>query len=190
MILLEQASRAAPRNPDITLQLGRAYLAAGRLVEARAHLEPLAILPVPFTGSREALVEVYEGLGETGKAAGYRAQLEEEGRHAQVQDLRLAGLKASMAGELEGALADFDRALEIEPDDADLHNDRGAVLARMERYEDAELAFRRAEELAPEDPVIQQNLARLYQRMGNEEARDAAIARWQELTGGEAPRPE
>lgn len=188
--LLEQASRAAPRNPDIRLQLARACLANDQLVEARALLEPLANLPTPFSGSRESLVEVYEALGEEELAARLRGQLREEGAYAEAQNLRMAGLQASAAGDLEQALIDFDAAIAIDPGDANLHNDRGAVLARMERYEESERAFRRAEELAPEDPVIQENLARLYQRTGNEAARDAAIARWQELTGGEAPRPD
>lgn len=188
--LLEQASRAAPRNPDIRLQLAKACLANGQLVEARGLLEPLATLPVPFSGSREALVEVYEQQGEAELAERLRSQLREEGAYADARNLRLAGLQASAAGDLTQALADFDAAIAIDSSDANLHNDRGAVLARMERYVDAETAFRRAEELAPDDPVVQENLARLYQRTGNDEARDAAIARWQELTGGAAPQPE
>ena len=85
---------------------------------------------------------------------------------------------------------DFDQALLIDPDNHDLHNDRGAVLARMEFYGEAEEAFRKAEELVSEDPVVQENLARLYHRTGQTELRDAALARWEELTGQEAPRPE
>jgi Flp pilus assembly protein TadD len=188
--LLEQASRASPRNPDIRLQLGRASLANAQLTEARALLEPLANLPVPFSGSREALVEVYEAQGETELADRLRGQLREEGAYAEARDLRVSGLQKSMGGDLDGALADFERAIGIDPGEASLHNDRGAVLARMERYDEAEAAFRRAEELAPEDPVVQENLARLYQRTGDQEARDAAIVRWQELTGGDAPQPE
>jgi Flp pilus assembly protein TadD len=188
--LLEKANRAAPRNPDIRLQLARAYLANGQYDQARSFLEPLASSPVPFSGSRETLVEVYDALGEDELAAPLRDQLRREGEFAEAQELRLSGLQSSVAGDLEAALREFDRALEIDPADPNLHNDRGAVLARLERYGEAETAFRRAEELAPEDPVVQENLARLYQRTGNEELRDSAIARWQELTGGQAPTPE
>lgn len=185
--VLGEASRAAPRNPDIRLALARALVAAGRYPEARALLEPLAGLPVPFTGSREALLEVYEATGENAAADRLRAQLDAESNVARARERRIAGLQASMAGDLPKALEQFEAALALDPDDPDLHNDRGAVLARMERYDEAEREFRRAEELAPDDPTVQENLARLYQRTGDDAQRDAAIARWQELTGGEAP---
>ena len=136
------------------------------------------------------LIQVYEAIGETEGARVLRQQLEAENDSDEMHRLRVAGLQASMAGDLETALENFDQALMIEPEDADLYNDRGAVLARMERYEEAEGAFRKAEELAPEDPVVQENLARLYHRNGQAGLRDAALARWEELTGQEAPRPE
>jgi len=190
VILLAQANRAAPRNPNIRLLLAQAHIAASQYPEARVLLEPLVNLPSPFSGSREALIEVYDVIGETEGVRVLRQQLEAENDDDQMHRLRVAGLQASMAGDLETALENFDQALLIDPGDADLHNDRGAVLARMERYEEAEGAFRKAEELAPQDPVVQENLARLYHRNGQTGLRDAALARWEELTGQEAPRPE
>jgi hypothetical protein len=82
---------------------------------------------VPFSGSRETLVEVYDALGEDELAL--RDQLRREGEFAEAQELRLSGLQSSVAGDLEAALREFDRALEIDPADPNLHNDRGAVLA-------------------------------------------------------------
>jgi len=190
LLLLVQANRTAPRNPDVRLQLARAYLATDQPLQARALLQQLVNLPVPFTGSREALVQALEASGEQAAAASLRAQLRHEAQQAEARALRVAGLQSSMAGDLEAALASFDQALALTDGDADLHNDRGAVLARLERYAEAERSFLRAQELAPEDPFVQQNLARLYQRTGDETRRDAAIARWQELTGGDAPQPE
>ena len=190
VILLSQANRASPRNPNIRLQLARAHIVASQYPEARVLLEPLVNLPRPFSGSREALIEVYDAIGETEKAGVLRDRLKSENDDDQSRRLRVAGLQASMAGDLETALENFDRALLVDPDDADLHNDRGAVLARMERYEEAEDAFRKAEELAPDDPVVQENLARLYHRSGETGLRDAALARWEELMGQDAPRPE
>lgn len=188
--VLGEAARAAPRNPDVRMALAKAHIAAGQYPEARVLLEPLAGLPVPFRGSREALIEVYDAVGEQAAADELRAQLALEADSVRARDLRVAGLQASMAGDLERALDEFDRALQIEPDNANLHNDRGAVLARMQRYDEAEREFLRAGELAPGDPVVLENLARLYQRTGDTTRRDAAIARWQELTGGEAPPRE
>lgn len=187
--LLGLAHRASPRNPDIRLALARAHAANGQWLEARVLAEPLANLPVPFTGSRELLVEIYEATGEQQAAARLRDELKIEAEVGEATMLRVGGLQASMEGKLEVALELFDRGLAIDPEHADLHNDRGAVLARMERYEEAEAAFLEAVRLAPDDPTVQENLARLYQRTDQPELRDAAIARWQELTGGEAPSP-
>lgn len=183
--LLVQAHNAAPRNPDVRLQLARAHLAAGQYLEARVLLEPLVNLPVPFTGAREALIEAYLATGEEEAAGRLRDELDRESEVSDARDRRIAGLQASMGGDLALALTEFDAAIAIDPANADLYNDRGAVLARLQRYEEAEAAFRKAEELSPDDPVVQENLARLYQRTGEEALRDAAVARWQELTGGE-----
>ena len=73
--VLGEAARAAPRNPDVRMALAKAHIAAGQYPEARVLLEPLAGLPVPFRGSREALVEVYDAVGEKKAADGLRAQL-------------------------------------------------------------------------------------------------------------------
>lgn len=188
--LLSQANRAAPRNADVRLQLAQAHIAARQYPEARVLLEPLVNLPRPLPGTREALIEVYDAIGESEGARKLRQQLEAESDHDELTRFRVAGLQASMAGNLETALENFDQALAIDPDDADLHNDRGAMLARLQRYKEAEAAFRTAEELAPEDPVVQENLARLYHRTGDTGLRDAALTRWEELTGQQAPRPE
>lgn len=179
--LLQNANQAAPRNPDVRLQLAQAQLAAGDPGAARVLLEPLVNLPVPFRGAREALANTYDALGEEEGARRLRAELARELVADEARDLRVAGLQASMADSLDLALTKFEAALALDDQNADLHNDRGAVLARMERYAEAEKSFRRAEALAPDDPVIQENLARLYQRSGDEVRRDAAIARWEEL---------
>jgi Flp pilus assembly protein TadD len=189
VVLLGMAHRASPRNPDIRLALARAHAANGQWLEARVLAEPMLQLPVPFPGARELMVEVYRATGEDEAADRLQAELDAEAAEEEAVSLRIAGLRASMAGDLDVALDRFEGALALAPDDGKLHNDRGAVLARMQRYEEAEKEFRRAEELAPDDPTVQENLARLYHRTGETELRDAALARWEELTGKKAPTP-
>lgn len=63
--------------------------------------------------------------------------------------LNQAGGECLQRGDLEGALENFSRALELLPEDqieskAKLHNNRGHIYVRLKRYEDAVSAFIKA----------------------------------------------
>jgi len=60
------------------------------------------------------------------------------------------GMDAGRAGDNEGALAAFSRAIELEPDDADAWYNKGVALAKLRRTEEARSAYDRAIELRPE----------------------------------------
>jgi tetratricopeptide (TPR) repeat protein len=56
-----------------------------------------------------------------------------------------------MLGDLEGALASFDRALELAPTYAEAHFNRAIVLNDLGRHEEAEVSFKRAQSLDTRD---------------------------------------
>jgi Flp pilus assembly protein TadD len=180
--LLERATQASPREPRYLLQLGRALLAAGRPAQAARTISPLARATTPFGDSQTLLAEAWEKMGRTAAADSLRGIVRARNERELLRELRTEGLQFSMAGALDSALTRFDRAIAVDPDLAELHNDRGAVLARMERWEEAEAAFLAAAELTPNDPTVYQNLARLYHRLDRAEERDRMVARWEELT--------
>jgi Flp pilus assembly protein TadD len=180
-ILLERALQDTPSIPNVRYLLGRALLASGNALRARKALEPLAVRTPPFEESREFLVDAYRALNRRASADSLRSRLDREESRARWTELRAEGIERSSAGELDAALESFDAALKIAPESADLHNDRGAVLARMERWEAAEHEFVEAAGLDPTDPTFQENLARLYHRTGDEAAKAIALARWKEL---------
>ena len=65
------------------------------------------------------------------------------------------GLLHAELGDVDGALADFGRVLEMRPDDASALNALGYTLTDMaDRHEEAYPLIRRALELAPDDPAI------------------------------------
>jgi Flp pilus assembly protein TadD len=70
-----------------------------------------------------------------------------------------AGVRAAVRRDLEGALADLERALAITPASADLWNDLGLLQSERGADREAERAFLRAIELDPEDPVTRANYA-------------------------------
>lgn len=89
------------------------------------------------------------------------------------------GLVLSNDGRFEPALADFDAALTLRPEDPQLHGNRGNLLLRMGRLVDALNAHDRAVELAPEDPTGYYNRAFGHLALGERDAaeRDLATAR-------------
>lgn len=181
-VLLENALRISPSIPNVRYLLGRALLESGNAERAVKAFRPLASRQPPFEESRRLLAESYRASGRDARADSLQRVLEAAESHEELLDLRRRGLEASQSGDLEKALDRFGEALEIAPGHANLHNDRGAVLARLERWEEAEQAFLEASRLAPEDPTSVQNLARLYHRTGEIAARDSALARWRLLT--------
>jgi tetratricopeptide (TPR) repeat protein len=62
-----------------------------------------------------------------------------------------AGLCKAMLGDLDGALASFDRALELAPSYAEAHFNRAIVLNDLGRHAEAEVSFKRAQTLDTRD---------------------------------------
>ncbi|WP_431954947.1 tetratricopeptide repeat protein [Nocardia lijiangensis] len=98
-----------------------------------------------------------------------------------VENLRLlAGIQS--ATDSATALATIDRAIEIDPDRADLHRVRGSILRRGGiSVSDAEAALREALRLQPEHVDATQELALLDLDRGNREAGERGlrlVAQW------------
>lgn len=88
-----------------------------------------------------------------------------------------ASARAASARDLEGALADLQRALEAAPADSDLWGDLGLLQDERGAEREAEAAYLRAIALDPEDPVARSNYATLLLDMSRvAEARAQAEA--------------
>ncbi|MBI4513264.1 MAG: tetratricopeptide repeat protein [Gemmatimonadetes bacterium] len=74
------------------------------------------------------------------------AALREAGaREPKYADVRnLLGIGLSLAGELEAAVAEFTRAVELNPGYVEAHLNRAIVLNELGRFDEAQEAFRRA----------------------------------------------
>lgn len=81
-------------------------------------------------------------------------------------------------GETDGAIATFDQALIVAPDDAVVHNNRGMCLMLLERYEQARESFAVAAALAPTNTRYDANHALATGMLGEY---DEALALYDEF---------
>jgi Flp pilus assembly protein TadD len=85
----------------------------------------------------------------------------------EVEALHLLGQIAREAGKLDKAVTLFERAVEIRPDSAGLHNSLGSAMGEMGRAGEAERSLRAALRLEPALADAQVNLANLLRRRGD-----------------------
>lgn len=114
------------------------------------------------TQQPEAAAAAYEALLKTPLAAA--------GHHG-------LGRLAAQRGDLERALAQFRRAVDLAPTDATLHSDLGYALLLLQRPGEARTPLMTAAQLAPEDPQVLANLALMHARLGERAEMAAVLAR-------------
>ena len=179
--MLERAWRRGARGDGLLYLMGQAQLRDGRYIGAAHNLRELAAREQPYEESQLHLATALGRMGERAEADSVRAAYRKTQSWREAMALRGEGLRKSQAGELELSLDYLSRALELAPDDKELPNDIGAILARLERFDEAETQFLMAAERDPENATVFRNLANLYHLMGDLEKRDEAAARYQEI---------
>ena len=80
-------------------------------------------------------------------------RLEEMGEELKPEADLMGGAFAYLRGDHERALAEFDRAIALNPDSAGAHNNRGLALVKLNRHKEALKAFNRTVELNPTHAV-------------------------------------
>ena len=73
-----------------------------------------------------------------------------------------SAVRLYQAGDIQGAIAEYEAGLRLQPDRIDALSNLGAALARLGRYPEAIERYRRALELSAGDPRIRMNLALAY----------------------------
>lgn len=176
-----RALEASPESDDPLHE----YLRGRALGELERHAEAVAILErlaeLPYKDSRLLLAASYRALGRDAEAERFE-QLERGQRQAErAQTIQRQAEQAVAAGELLQAHRFLRQVVAMDPTNASAHNDLGAVLTRLQRFEEAEGAFLEAERLAPMDAAIPANLAQLYLLMGDPERANEQAIRRQEI---------
>jgi len=91
--------------------------------------------------------------------------------------------RAFAAGDVRGSIAHLRKALEIDPDYMEAHNNLGARYMTLDRFQDAAAEFRRAIELDPAADKAFANLAGALLLMGRDTEAEAAARRAVALDG-------
>ncbi len=78
-----------------------------------------------------------------------QAQTSTPGAHPQISTPKVAGSLHLKAKRFQEALAAFEQAIQLDPDDASIYNGKGLTLSELKRYQEALAAFEQAIGLNP-----------------------------------------
>ena len=178
---LEKAQALDPLNWEYANFLGVAYKRVGRTDDALAVFvsatRNTAWAPRPHLN----LARLYADLDQPGAAAIERRlfeQLEPLQRQVELtEDLlsahpdnprvhRNLGFAYAKQGRQSDALAEFQRASELDPDDGMARYGLGDVLHRQRRFDEAIEAYKRALELVPDDAAIHTSIGMAHAALG------------------------
>jgi tetratricopeptide (TPR) repeat protein len=94
------------------------------------------------------------------------------------------GYAADKEGRYEDALAAYEQAIKLDPDDAERYSEQGQALLELERYEEALAAFQRSLELDPLDHTVHYYKGVALRGLKQPEAAMAAFERSIEIYSG------
>jgi tetratricopeptide (TPR) repeat protein len=177
---LEATVRRAPGSVAAWQLLARAYRSFGQIPEARAAWRRVAALdPSVAPDAHAALAGIAESLGEFDEAErqyGESLRL----RPGDASTRRLLGTllfaRRRVGDRLPRAVAELERAVALEPGDADAFVSLGHAYEAAGRAEEALLALRHAVDLAPGSGAVYLDVGRLARRLGRREESEEMLA--------------
>ena len=178
---LKRANRLDPDNQLVRLMLGRLLLALGDASGAVAVLEPFAAAAGAREAEHLALARAHALLGDLDRARDVvESALEKHGETAEL--LTLLGSIQFDRGEIDLALASYERVLELAPDSVQALNFVAYTLADLELDAERSVTLaERAAALAPDSGLVRDTLGWAYFRAGRFAEATAEIERALEL---------
>jgi len=114
------------------------------------------------------------------------ASKEEVAKVAELKKSFEEGVAASRAGNLDEAIAKFQRAAELSPSCADCYYNIGYAYSQKKEYDKAEAAFKKAVEIKPDYGEAYNGLANIYNAQRKFDEAAAASSKAAELGGAAA----
>lgn len=168
-----EALLTSPKNPYALLGLARLELDAGRLPEARGHLQEIVAAAPDFSAAHSLLATVLERSGDAPAAEVERALASAGGRFRAAPDewtealvdecydvYRLQVIAASRVG--RDALPVLERALKLAPDNSGTHRQLGKIFLGLNDFARAREHLEKAVALEPREPAGYLDLIAVY----------------------------
>lgn len=178
--LFRMAMANGADTPDNRLNLAKALMATGALDEAAALCDPARI------GGNVELqrmrAEILKAQGRAGESLDVYEQLVRE-KPGDFEGWNNLGNARHQMGDLDGALAAFQQARQLNDKSSVLFVNMGRVLQSMDRHEDACLMLEKGALLAPDDPAPLLELGRALAGINHPEAALRALAAAAKLDG-------
>lgn len=150
---LQKTIQVQPNYAEAHYTLGTVYKQQGKLQDAAAELKEAIRLQPDFAGAHTTLAGVLRQLGDTqGAADEARAGAKLSAASTNLQAATFStnsGKRMLNAGDLDGAISQFQSAIRSSPDYAPAHYQLGLALQRRGDKEESRKEFQRASELDP-----------------------------------------
>ena len=163
---LQQSVKSDPENRELRLELAAGYLRTGNADDAIAVLVNTKSSRLNFR--RESLMITAHAIkGQTSELEGVVEKLLKDNPNNPAAH-NLAGLSYATAGQLEKAVIQFKRVLELDADSINAHINLGRLAFKAEDYPAAQEYFEKAVSASKDNAIAMTLLAYSLQRRGNE----------------------
>ena len=160
-----------PGSYALHLRLGAAYLAAGRYVQAESVFRDLVAAGDPLPTGYIGLAQVLLRTGRAEEASAVLADAEKKLGHKFLISY-FRGLALARAAKPAEALAAFQQAVQLDPNNAEAHLNLGKSQFTLGHVNEAIAELQEALRLAPANPQAKRLLSQAYRRAGD--AKNAA----------------
>lgn len=157
---------ANPKSYALRLRLGAAYLAAGRYAESESVFRDLVAAGDPLPLGHVGLAQVLLRTGRAAEAATELAEAEKkQGPKFLLSYFR--GLALARAAKSEEALAAFQQAVRLDPENAEAHRNLGKTQLTLGHVHEAIAELLEALRLEPGNTQAKRLLSQAYRRAGD-----------------------
>ncbi|MGA8029808.1 MAG: tetratricopeptide repeat protein [Bryobacteraceae bacterium] len=162
----QEGLKSNPKSYALHLRLGAAYISSGEYAEAEKSFRGLVNAGDPLPMSYIGLAQVLLRTGRAAEAASMLADAEQR-LEPQFLIVYFEGLALDRAGDRAASLQAFDRAVRINPNNADAHLGAGKTSLALGHFNDAVAELQKVLQLDPGNQPARRLLHLAYARLGD-----------------------